>query len=73
MRKRTSSVRECPYLPPFYIDYLRGYQFNPSEVKDSLDEERHLHISAEGLLYRVDIVGDTNIGNCLGALLQSDE
>lgn len=44
---------ECPYLPPFYIDYLRGYQFNPSEVKISLDEERHLHISAEGLLYRV--------------------
>lgn len=44
---------ECPYLPPFYIDYLRGYQFNPSEVKITLDEERHLHISAEGLLYRV--------------------
>lgn len=44
---------ECPYLPPFYIDYLRGYQFNPSEVKISLDKERHLHISAEGLLYRV--------------------
>lgn len=45
--------RECPYLPPFYIDYLRGYQFDPREVQVSLDEERHLQITAEGLLYRV--------------------
>lgn len=45
--------RECPYLPPFYIDYLRGYQFDPSEVNVYLDEEGHLQISAEGLLYRI--------------------
>lgn len=45
--------REMPYLPPIYTDFLRGYSFNPDEVKVSLDEERHLHISAEGLLYRI--------------------
>lgn len=46
-------ARECPYLPPFYIDYLRGYQFDPTEVQVYLDDEGHLQISAEGLLYRV--------------------
>lgn len=45
--------RECPYLPPFYIDYLKGYQFDPSEVTVSQDESGHLHITAEGLLYRI--------------------
>lgn len=45
--------RECPYLPPFYIDYLKGYRFDPSEVKVTQDEEGHLKIEAEGLLYRI--------------------
>lgn len=45
--------RECPYLPPFYIDYLKGYQFDPNEVEVSQDEEGHLSIVAEGLLYRI--------------------
>lgn len=45
--------RECPYIPPFYIDCLRGYQFDPREVEVCQDEEGHLHITAEGLLYRI--------------------
>ncbi|MDN4754169.1 nicotinate phosphoribosyltransferase [Porphyromonadaceae bacterium W3.11] len=45
--------RECPYLPPFYIDYIKGYQYDPREVDVKLDEEGHLSISAEGLLYRI--------------------
>ena len=45
--------RECPYLPPTFIDFLRGYRFNPNEVSVSQDAEGHLSISAEGLLYRV--------------------
>lgn len=45
--------RECPYLPPTFIDFMRGYRFNPKEVEVSQDAEGHLHISAEGLLYRV--------------------
>lgn len=44
---------ECPYLPPLYVDYLRGYTYDPDEVTVGQDEEGHLHISAEGLLYRV--------------------
>lgn len=46
-------ARECPYLPPFYVDYLRGYQFDPQEVDVSQDAEGRLSITAEGLLYRV--------------------
>lgn len=45
--------KECPYLPPPFIDFMRGYRFNPSEVEVSQDAEGHLSISAEGLLYRV--------------------
>ena len=44
---------ECPYLPPTYIDFLRGYRFNPDEVTVRQDENGRLHIQAEGLLYRV--------------------
>ncbi len=45
--------RECPYLPPMYVDYLRGYRFDPSEVRVSLSAEGELSIVAEGLMYRV--------------------
>lgn len=45
--------RELPYLPPTYIDFLRGFRFDPSEVIVELDEEGRLSITAEGLLYRV--------------------
>lgn len=46
-------ARECPYLPPTYIDLLRGYTFDPREVTVEQDEEGRLKIEAEGLLYRV--------------------
>lgn len=42
-----------PYIPPTYIDFLRGYSFDPSEVKIELDDEGHLSIEATGLLYRI--------------------
>ena len=45
--------RECPYLPPAFVDFMRGYRFDPREVTVSQDEEGHLSITAEGLLYRI--------------------
>ena len=45
--------RELPYLPPTYIDFVRGFRFDPEEVKAEQDAEGHLSIIAEGLLYRV--------------------
>ena len=45
--------RELPYLPPTYIAFVRGFRFDPEEVKVEQDAEGHLSIIAEGLLYRV--------------------
>ena len=45
--------RELPYLPPTYIDFVRGFRFDPEEVQVEQDAEGHLSIVAEGLLYRV--------------------
>ena len=47
--------RELPYLPPTYIDFVRGFRFDPEEVKVEQDAEGHLSIIAEGLLYRVSL------------------
>ena len=41
-----------PYLPPIYIDFLKGFRFDPSEVQVSL-ENKKLKIHASGLLYRI--------------------
>ncbi len=43
---------ELPYLPPTYIDFLRGYRFDSREVEVSL-HDGSLGIVARGPLYRV--------------------
>lgn len=45
--------QELPYLPPTYIDFLKGFRFNPDELIIEQDEAGRLSIIAEGLLYRV--------------------
>ena len=45
--------RDLPYLPPTYIDFVRGFRFDPEELQVTQDEEGYLSIVAEGLLYRV--------------------
>lgn len=45
--------QELPYLPPTYIDFLKGFRFNPDELIIEQDEAGYLSIIAEGLLYRV--------------------
>jgi len=44
--------KQMPYLPPTYIDFLKGYRFDPSEL-DIQMEERKLRVKATGLLYRI--------------------
>lgn len=44
--------QKMPYLPPIYIDFLKGFRFDPSEVTIWM-EDRKLHIKANALLYRV--------------------
>ncbi len=42
-----------PYIPPTYIDFLRGFRFDPKELQIRQDDEGKLHIDATGPLYRV--------------------
>ncbi len=44
--------KRLPYLPPIYIDFLKGYRFDPSEVKVTL-ENKKLKVNASGFLYRI--------------------
>ena len=44
--------KQMPYLPPTYIDFLKGFRFDPSELDVRLEESK-LKIRATGLLYRV--------------------
>lgn len=40
------------FLPPSYVDFLKGYRYNPAEVSVTQDKENHLHIEIEGYWYR---------------------
>lgn len=45
-------IKQLPYLPPIYIDFLKGFRFNSSEVEVWMEEGK-LKVKATGLLYRV--------------------
>ncbi|MBP1908419.1 nicotinate phosphoribosyltransferase [Methanolobus bombayensis] len=39
---------ECPYFKPSYVEYLKNYRFDPSEVSVSLNEENDLDLVVKG-------------------------
>ena len=41
----------CPYLDPTYLDFLQGYQYDPTEVKIE-QEDSDLKLTIEGYWYR---------------------
>jgi nicotinate phosphoribosyltransferase len=41
-------LQSIKYFPRSYVDFLRGYRFNPNEVDVFLDVERHLHVKING-------------------------
>ena len=41
----------CPYLDPTYLDFLQGYQYDPTEVKIE-QEGSELKVTIEGYWYR---------------------
>ncbi len=45
-------IEKLPYLPPTYIDFLKGFRFNSNEVKVWMEGGK-LMVKATGLLYRV--------------------
>lgn len=44
--------KQMPYLPPIYLDFLKGFHFDPSELDIRMVGSK-LHVKATGLLYRV--------------------
>ena len=43
---------KLPYLPPTYIDFLKGYRLDPAEVEVEMTDGK-LTIRSSGLLYRI--------------------
>ena len=43
--------KNCPYLDPFYLDFLEGYRYNPEEVHIHQEGDQ-LKVEVEGLWYR---------------------
>ena len=43
--------RKVYFLPEWFYIFLKGYRFNPSEIKIHQDEEGHLSIDVEGKWY----------------------
>ena len=50
--KNFLSTKLGKFLPPTYIDFLSGYQFDPSEVSVSLNKDNKLNITIQGYWYR---------------------
>lgn len=44
-------IKSLRYLPSLYADFLKGYQYDPSEVHIS-EEDGNLSLEIEGLMYR---------------------
>ncbi len=44
--------KKCYFIPEWFWTLLKGYRFDPSEVKISQDEEDHLHITICGKWWR---------------------
>ena len=45
-------LRGLDFLPEYYVDFLKGYRFNPDEVTVQQDSLGHLKIEIEGYWYR---------------------
>ena len=45
-------LKNINYFPQSYIDFLRGYRYDPSEVTIKLDQYYRLNIEIEGYWYR---------------------
>ncbi len=62
--------RKCIFLPIWYFTFLRGYRFNPREVKVSQDAEGHLSISVRGKWFST-IMWEMPLLSCISELMHS--
>ena len=45
-------LRKIDFLPPSYVDFLKGFRFNPDEISIRQNSFGHLSVKAEGYWYR---------------------
>lgn len=46
-------VKNIPYIPQYYWEWLQGFRFDSDRINVYLDENKHLHIEVTDLIYRV--------------------
>lgn len=46
-------IKNIPYIPEVYWEWLLGFRFDPNIIDAHLDENNHLHIEVYDKLYRV--------------------
>lgn len=46
-------VKNIPYIPQYYWEWLQGFRYNSYDINIWLDDEKHLHIEVSDLMYRV--------------------
>lgn len=50
--ERSFLRRQCPYLKPAYLDYLKNYRYDPAEVDLRLDDQHGLSMVIDGPWHR---------------------
>ena len=58
------------FLPEWFFTYLRGFRFNPNEVRISQDEEGHLSILIRGKWYST-IIWEMVLLQCISQLMHT--
>lgn len=46
-------VKNIPYIPRFYWEWLKGFRFDPTKIKVWIDDNKQLHIEVTDLMYKV--------------------
>lgn len=47
------AVKNIPYIPRFYWEWLQSFRYNPGLINIWLDENNHLHIEVTDKMYKV--------------------
>jgi nicotinate phosphoribosyltransferase len=47
------AVKNIPYIPRFYWEWLNSFRFDPNKINVWLDDDKHLHIEVTDLMYKV--------------------
>lgn len=47
------AVKNIPYIPQFYWEWLRSFRYEPNKINIWLDESNHLHIEVTDKMYKV--------------------